>query len=117
MKNDNDKNVDFLVEKKGISNNQKKKKFSENRIELLTKLIKEGKTYTGVILNLNRYDRVLTSSTILFKKVSIMPKVTFQKLKESVCNIRIQGNDITNILPRCADSKVLLFIKLRRKLS
>ena len=110
MRNDNDKNVDFLVEKKGISNKQKKKKFSENRIELFTKLIKEGKTYTDVIWNLNRYDIVLTSSTILFKKVSIMPKVTFQKLKESVCNIRIQGNDITNILPRCADSKVLLLL-------
>ena len=45
-----DKNEDFIIEKRRISNKQKRNS-SENRIELFTKLIKEGPTYTCVICN------------------------------------------------------------------
>ena len=50
-----DKNVDFIIEKRRISNKQKKS--SENRTELFTKLIKEGQTYTCVICNRCMYQK------------------------------------------------------------
>ena len=43
-----DKKVDFLIEKKELATN-KKKSSSENRIEYLTELLKEGPTYACVI--------------------------------------------------------------------
>ena len=44
-----------------------------------------------------------------------MPQGRFPKLKESVCNIPIQSDDIVNILPRGADSNCLLVAKLKCK--
>ena len=54
---------------------------------------------------------------MLLKKVSIMPKGKFPKLKGSICNIPIESDDITNVLPLGADSNGLLIVKLKRKLS
>ena len=67
--------------------------------------------------NLNRLEKVLISRRILFKKVSIMPKGRFPKLKGSICNIPIESGDNTNVLQRGADSNGLLIVKLKRKLS
>ena len=50
-----DKNVDFIIEKRRISNKQKKS--SENRIELFTKLIKQGPTYTCLSCNRCMYQK------------------------------------------------------------
>ena len=46
-----------------------------------------------------------------------MPKGKHLKLKGSMCNIPFESDDITNILPRGADSNGLLIVKLKRKLS
>ena len=40
-----------------------------------------------LIKNMNRLEHVLISRRILFKKVSIMPKGNFPKMKGSICNI------------------------------
>ena len=53
---------------------------------------------------------------ILFKKVSILPKGRFLKQQGSICNIPIESDHITNVLPRGADSNLLLVVKLKRKL-
>ena len=66
--------------------------------------------------NLNRLERVLVSRRLLFKKVTIMPKGCFPKLKGAICNIVVETNDIVNVLPRGANSSDL-FVKLKRKLS
>ena len=39
------------------------------------------------------------------------------KLKGSICNVPIDTNDVTNILPLGADSNGIIMIKLKRKLS
>ena len=67
--------------------------------------------------NLNRLERVLISQHILFKKVAIMPKGQFSKLKGALCNIPIETMDITNTLPQGGDSSELLIVKLKRKLN
>ena len=46
-----------------------------------------------------------------------MPKDQFPKLKATICNMSIESNDITNILPRSADSNNFMMDKLKRKLS
>ena len=70
-----------------------------------------------ILPNLNRLEKVLTSRIILFKKVNIMLKGRFPKLKRSICNIPIESGDITSVLPCGADSNGLLIAKLKRKLS
>ena len=46
-----------------------------------------------------------------------MPKGLTQKLKGSICNVPIDTNDVTNILPRGGYSDGIIMIKLKRKLS
>ena len=46
-----------------------------------------------------------------------MPKGQTPKIKGSICNVPIDTNDVTNILPRGADSNGIIMIKLKRKLS
>ena len=65
-----------------------------------------------VLSNLNRLERVLISRRILFKKVIIMPKGKFPKLKGSICNVPIDTADMVNVLPRGADSNGLVVVKL-----
>ena len=64
-----------------------------------------------ILSNLNRLERVSISRGILFKKFTVMPKGRFPKLKGSICNIPVESNDITNALPRSADSNGLLIVK------
>ena len=40
--------------------------------------------------NLNRLERVLISRRLLFKKVTIIPKGCFPKLKGAICNIPVE---------------------------
>ena len=70
-----------------------------------------------VLIGLNRLERVLMSKIILFKKVIIMPKSNFPKLKGSICNVPIDNVVISNVLPCGADSNSLVVIKLKPKLS
>ena len=61
-------------------------------------------------------DGTLASKRILFKKVIIIQKVQSPKLKESICNIPISEVDRNCMsLPRPADSKGLIAVKLKRK--
>ena len=46
-----------------------------------------------------------------------MPKGNFPKLKGSICNVPIDTVDISDVLPRGADSNGLVVIKLKRKLA
>ena len=69
------------------------------------------------IKNLNRLERILIARRILFKKVIIMPKGQFPKLKGAICNIPIDTSHITNVLSHGADSSGLIMINLKLKLS
>ena len=64
--------------------------------------------------NLNRLERILISQRILFKKVAIIPKGRFPKLKCAICNIPVETADITNTLQRM-DSNGLLLVKLKKE--
>ena len=59
-----------------------------------------------ILLNLNRLERVRISGRILFKKINVMPKGRFPKLKGSICNMPIASNDIANVVTH----KVLIVI-------
>ena len=70
-----------------------------------------------VLIGLNRLEKVLISKIILFKRVAIMSKDNFPKLKGSICNVPIDTVDISDVLPREADSNDLVGIKLKCKLT
>ena len=66
---------------------------------------------------INRLERLLASTRILFKKVTVMPKSKSLKIKGSICDIPVtEVNANCNTLPRPADSNGLLIVKLKRKL-
>jgi len=64
-----------------------------------------------------KLERILVSQRILFRKVAIMPKEQFPKLKGATCNIPVETGNICNILPRGADSSGVVYVQLKRKLS
>ena len=65
----------------------------------------------------NMFERLLASRRILFKKVTVIPKGKSLKMKRSICNILVTEVDVScNTLPRPADSKGLLIVKLKCKL-
>ena len=70
----------------------------------------------NVITNLNSLERVLISRRIFLKKVSIMRKGRFPKLKGSNCNIPIHVADITDV-PHGSNSNALVVVKLKCKLN
>ena len=66
--------------------------------------------------DLRRLERVLVAERILFKKVTVMPKVQSPKVKGSICNIPISEIDNNcNSLPRPADSNGIIIVELKRK--
>lgn len=70
-----------------------------------------------ILLNLNRLERVLISRRILLKKINVIPKEGFPKLKGTICKIPVDSKNIANVLPQGADSNGLLVAKLKRKLN
>ena len=66
--------------------------------------------------DINRLEKVLIAKRILFKKVVIMPKGNFPKIKGAICNVPMETEDVCNVLPRPACSNGLLLLKLKRKL-
>jgi len=66
--------------------------------------------------NVRRLERILIVRRIVFKKVTIMPKGQAPKLKGALCNIPIDINDVSNVLPRNPDSNGIILVKLKRKL-
>ena len=46
-----------------------------------------------------------------------MPKGQTPKLKGSICNVPIDTNNVTNVLPRGDDSNGIVMVKIKRKLS
>ena len=63
------------------------------------------------IKKLNRLERIFIARRILFKKVTIMPKGQFPKLKGAICNIPTETSDIANVLPCSVDSSGLIMVK------
>ena len=66
--------------------------------------------------NLERLETVLVARRILFKKITVMPKGQFPKVKGNICNIPIAEIESNcKSLPRPADSNGIIVVKLKRK--
>ena len=66
---------------------------------------------------LKRLERGLLSERICFKKIGIMLKGLFPKLRGVICKIPTEIRYITGIIPQTADSNSLLSINLKGKLN
>ena len=60
--------------------------------------------------DIRRLERVFVARQLLFKKINIMSKGQFPKLKGALCNIPIDVVDDCNTLPRLADSNGIKYI-------
>ena len=71
----------------------------------------------GELKDLKKFEKVLISKQILFKKIAVMHgKGEFSKSKGSICSIPIKDANICNTLPRPAVSIGLIIVKLKRDL-
>ena len=66
---------------------------------------------------LKRLERGLLSERICSKKIALMSKGQFPKLKGVICKIPTEIRYITGIIPQTADSNSLLSINLKGKLN
>ena len=66
--------------------------------------------------DIRRLERVLIARRVLFKKISIMPKGQYPKLKGALCNVPIDVVDVCKTLPRLPDNNGIVIVKLKRKL-
>ena len=69
-----------------------------------------------ILAQLNRLEKTLISKRILFKKITIMPKGQQPKIRGAVCNIPIQADAVSNVLPRSVDNDGVVLVKLKRKI-
>ena len=74
-----------------------------------------SKIYIYRKFNIGRLEWVLIARRFLFEKTSIMVKGYSSQLKGVLCNIPIDVINVCNTLPRPADSKVIIIVKLKRK--
>ena len=65
---------------------------------------------------IQKLEKVLIAKRLLFKKITIMPRGEMENISDTICNIPIDTTNVTNMLPRAADSNGLVIIKLKRKL-
>ena len=68
-----------------------------------------------VLETLNRLEKTLISKRILFKKITVMPKGQQPKIRGAVCNIPVQADAISNVLPRPAEDDGVVLVKLKEK--
>ena len=67
--------------------------------------------------DIHRLESWFVSRRVLFKKVTVMPKVKSLKINGSICNIPVSEVDVNcNMLPRPSDKNGLIIVKLKCKL-
>ena len=70
-----------------------------------------------LVQNLRKFEKVLISKRMLFKKFAIMHgKGGFAKVKESICNIPVETDTVCNVLPRPVNNNGFVIVKLKRHL-
>ena len=74
-----------------------------------------SKIYIYRKFNIGRLELVLIARRFLFEKISIMLKGYSSQLKGVLCNIPIDVINVCNTLPRPADSKVIIIVKVKRR--
>ena len=66
---------------------------------------------------LRKLEKIIISKRILFKRITIMPKGQFPKMKGAVCNVPIDADEICNVLPRGMDNNGIVQVALKKKLN
>lgn len=72
--------------------------------------------FRSELKSIRRLERVLIAKRITLKKITIMSRGQSPKLKGALCNVPVDHVDVSDILPRQADSNGIVVIKLKRKL-
>ena len=66
--------------------------------------------------DLRKLEKIIIAKRLLFKKVTIMPKGQCPKIKDAVCNVPINADDICKVLPRGMDNSGVVQLCLNKRL-
>lgn len=66
--------------------------------------------------SLEKLEQILIAQRIVFEKIVVMPKGQQQKIKGAICNVPVNCEQTSNILPRPPESSGIIMLKLKRKL-
>ena len=65
---------------------------------------------------LNKLKIFLILKRLLFKKIVVMGKGQYPKIKGAICNIPVNVTDAVDVLPRSSHSSGILLVKLKKKI-
>ena len=66
--------------------------------------------------SLEKLEQILIAQRIVFEKIVVMPKGQQRKIKGAICNVPVNCEQTSNILPRPPESSGIIMLKLKRKL-
>ena len=67
--------------------------------------------------DLRKLEKIIIAKRLLFKKVTIMPKGQCPKIKGAICNVPINADGISKVLPRGIDNNGVVQLCLKRRLN
>ena len=93
------------------------------------KLIKQGKVPCQAVINnmyvddtpvelasLEKLEQILIAQRIVFEKIIVMPKGQQRKVKGAICNVPVECDQTSSLLPRPPERSGIILLKLKRKL-
>ena len=66
-------------------------------------------------LDICKLEKVLIVKSLLFKKVTVIPRGKRAKITGTICNVPIDTGDIPNLLPWPTDRNRLVIVKVKWK--
>ena len=77
----------------------------------------EAENAAQVLQDLRRREKVLISGRTLLNEIGIMHgKGEFLKIKGNICNVSVETESVSNVLPRPVNNNELIIVKFKRHL-
>ena len=91
--------------------------------------VKQGKVPCQAVINnmyvddtpvelasLEKLEQILIAQRIVFEKIIVMPKGQQRKVKGAICNVPVECDQTSSLLPRPPERSGIILLKLKRKL-
>ena len=70
----------------------------------------------GELASLEKLEQILVAQRIVFEKIIVMPKGQQRKVKGAICNVLVECEHTSSILPCPPERSGIILLKLKRKL-
>lgn len=68
------------------------------------------------LASLEKLEQILIAQRIVFQKIIVMPKGQQRKVKGAICNVPVECDQTSSLLPRPPERSGIILLKLKRKL-